>query len=92
MSNRVYTYTKITELKQAHYFAEIAALPQIVMSLDMATNMAYDMRIFRNNIMGFSAFQKRLFPGWNTSGQRFAYATVLNQFLREKIAFAKDKA
>ena len=78
MSNRVYTYTKITELKQAHYFAEIAALPQIVMSLDMATNMAYDMRIFRNNIMGFSVFQKRLFPGWNTGGQRFAYATVLN--------------
>lgn len=77
MSNKVYTYTKITELKKAPYFAEIAALPQIAMSLEMASDMAFDMRIFRNNILGFSAFQKRLFPEWNTSGRKFAYVTVL---------------
>lgn len=91
MSNRVYTYTKITELKKAPYFGEIAALPQIVMSLEVASAMAFDMRIFRNNILGFSLFQKRLFPDWNTSGQRFACMTALNHFLREKIAGAKEK-
>lgn len=92
MSNRVYTYNKITELKKAPYFAEIAALPQITMSREMATNMAYDMRVFKGNVMGFSNFAMRIFPGWNTSGQKFAYVTVLNQFMREKISNAKDKA
>jgi hypothetical protein len=91
MSNRVYTYTKITELKNAYYFSEIAALPQITMSLEMASNMAYDMRVFKNNIMGFYNFQQRLFPEWNTAGQKFTYVTVLNQFLREKIHAANDK-
>ena len=92
MSNRVYAYTKITELKNASYFTEIAAIPHLTMSREMATNMAYDMRVFKNNIMGFSNFQQRLFPGWNTSSQKFAYVTVLNQFLREIISAAKDKA
>ena len=92
MSNRVYTYTKITELKKASFFPEIAAIPQLTMSLEMATNMAFDMRIFRRNIMGFTSFQQRLFPGWNTSGQKFTYITVLNHFLRDKISSAKDKS
>lgn len=92
MSNRVYTYTKITELKKAPFFSEIAALPQLTMSLEVAKSMAFDMRIFRRNIMGFSSFQQRLFPGWNTSGQRFAYVTTLNHFLRDKISSAKDKS
>ncbi len=92
MRNRVYTYSCITELQQAPYFAEIAALPQITMSREMATNMARSMRIFKGNILGFSNFAMRLFPGWNTSGQKFAYAAALNQLLREKIAHAKDKA
>lgn len=92
MSNRVYTYTKITELKKAPFFSEIAALPQLTMSLEMATNMAFDMRIFRRNIIGFSGFQQRLFPGWNSSGQKFAYITILNHFLRDKISSAKDKS
>lgn len=92
MSNKVYTYSCITNLQQAPYFAEIAALPQITMSREMATNMARSMRIFKGNIMGFSNFTMKLFPGWNTSGQKFAYAAALNQFLREKITHAKDKA
>ena len=92
MSNRVYTYSKITELKNASFFPEIAALPQLTMSLEMATNMAFDMRIFRRNILGFSGFQQRLFPGWNTSGQKFAYITLLNHFLRDKISSAKEKS
>ena len=92
MSNRVYTYTKITELKNARYFSEIAPLPQLAMSLEMKNAMAHDMPIFRKNIMAFSVFQTRLFPGWNTSGQRFGYYTVLNRMLREKIAAAKDKS
>lgn len=92
MSNRVYTYNKITELKNAPYFAEIAALPQITMSREMATNMVYDMRVFKGNVMGFSNFAMRIFPGWNTSSQKFAYVTVLNKFMREKISHAKDKA
>lgn len=92
MSNRVYTYVKITELKKASFFSQIAALPQLTMSLEMARSMAFDMRIFQRNIMGFSGFLQRLFPGWNTSGQRFAYITVLNHFLRDKIRSAKDKS
>lgn len=92
MSNRVYTYPKITELKKASYFTEIAPIPQLTMSREMATNMAFDMKIFKGNILGFSSFQQRLFPGWSTSGQKFAYVTMLNQFMREKIASAKDKA
>ena len=92
MSNRVYTYTKITELKKAPYFAEIAAIPQVTMSREMASNMTFDMRVFKGNILGFSSFAMRLFPGWNTNGQKFTYVTVLNQFLREKMAAAKDKA
>ena len=92
MSNRVYTYVKITELKKASFFSQIAALPQLTMSLEMARSMAFDMRIFQRNIMGFSGFLQRLFPGWNTSGQRFAYITVLNHFLRDKIHSAKDKS
>ena len=82
MSNRVYTYTKITELKKAPYFAEIAAIPQLTMSREMASNMAFDMRVFKGNILGFSSFAMRLFPGWNTSGQKFTYVTVLNQLVR----------
>lgn len=92
MNNRVYTYTKITELKNAPFFTEIAALPQITMSLDMARSMAYDMRIFKNNIYGFSAFLQRLIPGWNTGAQRFTYITLLNRHIREKIARSENAA
>ena len=46
MSNRVYTYVKITELKKTSFFSQIAALPQLTMSLEMARSMAFDMRIF----------------------------------------------
>lgn len=90
--NRVYTYTKISELKNAPYFKEIAPLPQLTMSREMAANMVYDMRIFKGNVMGFLNFVQRLFPGWNASGQKFAYMTALNQYLRDRIASAKDKS
>ncbi|MCI7796770.1 MAG: hypothetical protein MR528_10785, partial [Lachnospiraceae bacterium] len=83
MSNRVYTYTKITELKKAPYFAEIAAIPQLTMSREVAAGMSYDMRIFKGNILDFSDFAQRLFPGWNTGSQKFLYVTALNQFLRK---------
>lgn len=92
MSNKVYTYNKITELKKAAYFTEIAPIPQLTMSRELAASMAFDMKIFRGNILGFSSFQQRLFPGWNTSGQKFAFITILNQFMREKIGAEKDKA
>ena len=92
MSNRIYTYTKVSELKNAPYFKEIAPLPQLTLSREMAVNMSYDMKIFKGNIMGFLNFSQRLFPGWNTSGQKFVYATALNRFLRDKIAAAHDRA
>lgn len=92
MSNRIYTYTKVSELKHAPYFKEIAPLPQLTMSRKMAVSMLYDMRIFRGNIMRFLNFTQRLFPGWNTSGQKFTYVTVLNQYLRDKIAIAEGKS
>lgn len=91
MSNRVYTYTKISELKNAPYFKEIAALPQLTMSREMAANIVYDMRILKGNVLGFSSFAQRLFPGWNTSAQKFAYMTALNQYLRDKIAVTDRK-
>ena len=92
MSNRVYTYTKVSELKNAPYFKEIAPLPQLTLSREMAVNMSYDMKIFKGNIMGFLNFSQRLFPGWNTSGQKFVYVTALNRFLRDKIAAVHDRA
>ena len=92
MSNRVYTYTKVSELKHAPYFKEIAPLPQLTLSREMAVNMSYDMKIFKGNIMGFLNFSQRLFPGWNTSGQKFVYVTALNRFLRDKIAAVHDRA
>lgn len=91
MSNRVYTYRKITELKKAPWFARIAALPQLTMSREMAVNMAYDMRVFKGNIMGFSSFSMRLFPGWNSSGQKFACMTALSGFMRGKLLEAADR-
>lgn len=54
--------------------------------------MSYDMKIFKGNIMGFLNFSQRLFPGWNTSGQKFVYVTALNRFLRDKIAAVHDRA
>ena len=92
MSYRVYTYTKVSELKNAPYFIEIAPLPQLTLSREMAVNMAYDMKIFKGNIMGFLNFSQRLFPGWNTSGQRFEYVTAIKRFLRDKIAATHDRA
>ena len=92
MSNRVYTYSKITELRKAPYFRKIAFLPHLTMSKEMATDMEYDMREFKGNIMSFSKLSSRLFTGWNTGGQRFTYVTILNSFIREKIALAKNKA
>lgn len=91
MKNRVYSYSKITELKNADFFTEIAALPQITMSGEMAANMVYDMRIFKGNVSSFAGFAARLFPDWNTGGQRFAYVAVLNQLLREKISNSSRK-
>lgn len=91
MSNRVYTYTKVSELKNAPYFREIAPLPHLTMSREMAANMTYDIRIFRGNIMGFANFAQRLFPDWNSSAQKFAYVTALNHYLRGKIAASENK-
>ena len=92
MCNRVYTYSEITELKNAPYFAEIVALPQITMSNEMAYFIGAEMRGFRGNVTSFSAFVTELFPMWNTSSQRFAYVTILNRFMREKIEKARSKA
>ena len=92
MSNRVYTYNKITELKKAAYFTEIAPIPQLTLSREMAANMVFDMKIFNRNIFGFSSFQQRLFPDWNTHVQRFTYVTILNRLMRKKIDVAKDRA
>lgn len=92
MSNRVYTYSLINELKNAPYFAEIAALPQITMSNEMAISIGVVMPVFKGNVLSFSKFVTRLFPEWNTSGQRFAYVTLLNHFMRVRIEKSRDKA
>ena len=44
MPKRVYTFSNIAELKNAPYFAEIAALPQITMSREMAYHMRSEER------------------------------------------------
>ena len=66
-------------------------MPQLTMSREMAANIVYDMRILKGNVLGFSSFAQRLFPGWNTSAQKFAYMTALNQYLRDKIAVTDRK-
>ena len=91
MSNRVYTYSKIDEIKKAPYFKDIATIPQLTMSIEVSRNMAYDMRIFKGNIMSFSEFTERLFPDWNNSSQKFRYVTILNRFLRNRIEKTSDK-
>ncbi|WP_026508369.1 hypothetical protein [Butyrivibrio sp. MC2013] len=91
MSNKVFTYTKITELKNASFFSDIAALPQLTMSAGMAKYIPQDMRVFRGNIMNFSLFQQYMFPNWNSMGQKFTYVTLLSRFLREKISDTNDK-
>jgi|GEM_PF-3064683 len=92
MPKRVYTFSNIAELKNAPYFAEIAALPQITMSREMAYHMVRSMRVFKGNVLDFSSFALRIFPDWNTSGQKFAYITALNRLIREKIERAGDSA
>ena len=54
MPKRVYTFSNIAELKNAPYFAEIAALPQITMSREMAYHMVRSMRVFKGNVLDFS--------------------------------------
>lgn len=51
MPKRVYTFSNIAELKNAPYFAEIAALPQITMSREMAYHMVRSMRVFKGNVL-----------------------------------------
>lgn len=92
MSNRVYTYTRITELKNAPFFREIAALPQITMSEEMRLHMCREMRVFRANTRHFAYVQQVLFPGWNSGAQRFACLTVLNRFVRREMEQTKDRA
>lgn len=92
MSNRVYTYARISELKQAPFFNEIAVLPQLTMSEEMKHHMCREMRVLRPNTKNFAFFQLQLFPGWNTAGQRFAYLTILNRFIREEIEKTQEKA
>lgn len=91
MSNRVYTYSTIDEIRKAPYFKEIAVIPQLTMSKEISNSLIYDMRVFKGNIMSFSEFTDRLFPEWNNSSQRFRYVTILNHFIRNKIEAAHDK-
>ena len=91
MSNRVYTYTRIQDLYKADYFKEIAVIPQLTMSREMARNLTKEMRVLKGNTLDFTSFAKRMFPDWNTAAQRFSLIARLNKFLREKIEQAVSK-
>ena len=90
MSNRVYTYTKITELKDAPFYKEILTMPQISMSKEMA-GLRFSLPGIGKNIISFSRLMTMLFPGWDSSDQRFRFITILNRFLRERIHATSDK-
>ena len=91
MYKKVYTYTRIDELNKAPYFAEIAPIPEITMSVDLASAMVFSMRIFKDNIHSASTVQRRLFPDWNTPSQKFTYFTILNHFIQGKIVNSNSK-
>ena len=90
MSNKVYTYSNISELKNAPFYKDILTIPQIAMSKEMSA-IRFKMPAIGKNILSFSFFQQGLIPEWNSSGQRFKYVTILNQFIRGKLVTAKDK-
>ena len=100
MSNRVYTYSKLDEIERTPYFREIAAIPQITMSIEVSWAMKKTIRVFKaiegidgkkEKVMCFSEFSERLFPDWNDSSQKFRYVTILNHFIRNRIEETADK-
>lgn len=91
MSNKVFTYSIITKLKEAPYYTEIMPIPQITMSREMANYMRYNLG-YRLNLKDFTDLARHLFPDWNTSAQKFAYAASLNNLLRDMIADASNKS
>lgn len=90
MSNKVYSYSNLAELKSAPFYNELLMLPQIAMSQEVAS-VKFKIPALKRNITSFSAFEKKLFSGWNDSAQRFKFVTILNRFLRVKINEARDE-
>ena len=90
MSNKVYTYSSIKELKDAPFYKDILTVPQIAMSKEMSA-IKFKMPGFGRNIASFNSFQRGLFPDWNDGSQRFKCITLLNRFMREKIGKTSDK-
>jgi hypothetical protein len=60
------------------------------MSKEMA-GLRFSLPGIRKNITSFSRLMIMLFPGWDSSDQRFRYITILNRFLRERINATADK-
>lgn len=90
MSNKVFTYSNISDLKNAPFYKDILTIPQIAMSKEMSA-IRFKMPAIGKNIISFSFFQQYLIPDWNSSGQRFKYVTILNHFIRGRIAASKDE-
>ncbi|SEG29365.1 hypothetical protein SAMN04487934_11415 [Eubacterium ruminantium] len=90
MSNKVYSYANISELKSAPFYSEILTLPQIAMSKEISS-IRFKIPALKKKIVSFNVFEKYLFFGWNDASQRFKYVTMLNHFIRERIYRTTDK-
>ncbi len=90
MSNKVYSYSNISELQKAPFYSEILTTPQIAMSKEVAA-IRYKIPALKKYVASFNTFEKMLFPDWNNSGQKFRYISILNHLLREKINRCYDK-
>lgn len=83
---KVYAYTTLNELSDAPYYSEIASIPQITMARGMAHSIGKAAKRVYGNVMDFTSFVDELFYGWSNRGNRFVYSTVINRYIREKIA------
>ncbi|MBQ7864186.1 MAG: hypothetical protein IJ353_06965 [Lachnospiraceae bacterium] len=83
---KVYAYTTLDELKNAPFFSEIMTIPQITMSRGMSRSIGKAIRSLFGNVTDFTTFVDELFSGWSNRGNRFIYSTMINRYIRERIA------
>lgn len=87
---KVYCYTKLDELEKAPFYQSLLTIPQIVMARSMAfainrKNSRYVKGLY-NNVTDFTTFVDELFADWANPGNRFLYTSIINRYIRERVA------
>lgn len=105
MSNRVYTYSDITQLIDAPYYDEIRSCPNIAISNYVVE--ALEEKEHKNGSQNekksqtpsladvtksFTYLLQSLFPVWGTDAFKFRCGVIINKVFREKIAAARNNA